>query len=307
MKKSGGIPDNCNSMNFEDHKIEILISTVVVIVFGVFIVNLLWSDTTPVYADSQLQYEEIISEAVNGPTQAEIRTAKVYYNEAVRLANLGRLKRALIYLKTSLENYPDFVPSHVKIQDMYLAMGKEDSIRTVYDDLKNIDPENPVYLYLHARLLDFEQSRREFEKIKEIDPEFYWSYVDLGYYHLNKGELDSAETEFRNAININPALLEGQIGLGSVFDNQGKRFLAIKQFNMALQINDKIAPEAYLQIGMIYDALRDTAKSLEYMRSFLEHMQAGPQYEFVRARVDSIEIKLRLKEIDVLPDTIGIR
>ncbi|MCP4727303.1 MAG: hypothetical protein GY863_19860, partial [bacterium] len=110
-------------MNFEDHKIEILISSAVILVFGVFIVNILWTDTTPAFADYQYELEINATDPEEIQSPAEIRTAKVHYNEAVRLANLGRTKRALSYLKSSLENYPHFVPSHVKLQDLYINMG----------------------------------------------------------------------------------------------------------------------------------------------------------------------------------------
>ncbi|MCP4724161.1 MAG: hypothetical protein GY863_03950 [bacterium] len=293
-------------MNFEDHKIEILISSAVVLVFGLFIVNILWNDTTPAFADYQYELEINATDSEEIQSPAEIRIAKVHYNEAVRLANLGRTKRALSYLKSSLENYPHFVPSHVKLQDLYINMGKEDSINTVYAELKNNDPENPAYIYLNARLLEFEEGRAEYERIKEIDPDFYWSYIDLGHYHLAKGEFDTAEAEFMSAIQINPALIEGQIGLGIAFDQQGEYFDAIKQYNMGLIINEKTAPEAYLHLGMIYETLSDTVRSLEYMRSFLEYVKTGPEYEFIKSRVDSIEIRLKLKEIEVLPDTSGI-
>ncbi|MFC1564891.1 tetratricopeptide repeat protein [candidate division KSB1 bacterium] len=289
-------------MNFEDHKIEIMISSAVLIVFSVFIVNLFWSETTPVYADNRYQYDYPEQEE-EAQSQVDIRNAKVHYNEAVRFANLGNNKRALQLFRSSIGQYPDYVPAHVKLQDIYLNMGKADSLKTVYEELMNNNPESPAYVYLHARLLDFEEGKTEYERVKQIDPMFYWSYVELGYYYLAKGEFEAAEAEFRNAIRINPALTEGQFGLGITYDRSGELFKAMKQYNMSLLISEKTTPEAYLHLGMLYETLRDTIKSIENFRKYMEFVKSGPEFEFIRSHVDSIEIALQLKTVEVESDT----
>lgn len=229
---------------------------------------------------------------VLNPVPQNIRLAKTYYNEGIKLLNLGSLNGALANFTISLGNDPLYIPSHTGLQDVFIAKGKEDSIRAVYDGYVDMYPDSPAYIYLAARLFEPEVAEVEYLRVVGFDSLFYWGHVGLGQIYNTMGMFAEAAFYCSTAIGINPAIPDAQIALGVAFENLGEFDKAQKQYEKALFINPKVSPEAYLNLGMLYLEKADTTKSIDNLKLFLSFVTRGSEAEFARAQVDSMETAL---------------
>lgn len=225
------------------------------------------------------------------------RQAKTYYNEGIKRLNLGDLNRALAHFTESLRNDSLYVPSHTGLQDVFIAKGKEDSIRAVYDNYIDMYPDNPVYIYLAARFFEPEVAEAEFQRVVAFDSLFYWGHVGLAQTFNIRGMFSEAAFHCSTAIAINPVIPDAQIVLGIAFENLGELDKAQNQYEKALFINPKVSPEAYLNLGMLYLEKTDTTKSIANLKLYLDFVTFGSEAEFARSQVDSMEVALLRAQI----------
>lgn len=229
---------------------------------------------------------------VNMIVPQNTRLAKTYYNEGIIHLNLGSFNRALANFKISLSNDSLYVPSHAGVQDVFVAMGKADSILAVYDSYIDRYPDNPTYIYLVARLLDPEVAEAEFQRVVAFDSLFYWGHIGLAQTYITLGMFSEAAFHCSTAIAINPVISDAQIVLGIAFENLGELDKAQEQYEKTLFINPKVSPEVYLNLGMLYLEKADTTKSIENLKRFIDFVTHGSEAEFARAQVDSMETAL---------------
>lgn len=242
-----------------------------------------------------------VTAQVFDPVPQNVHMSKTYYNEAIKHLNLGDLDRAQENFTISLSYDSLYVPSHAGLQDVFIAKGKEDSIRVIYDGYVDRYPDNPGYIYLAARLFETEIAEAEFKRVVAFDSLFYWGHFGLGQTYITIGMFAEAVFYCSTAIAINPLIPDAQIALGVALENLGDMDKAQKQYEKVLLINPKVSPEAYLNLGMLYLEKADTTKSIENLKLYLDFVTRGSEAEFARAQVDSMETALLratiLKEI----------
>lgn len=226
-----------------------------------------------------------------------VRIAKVYHNEGVKDRNLGNTNSALANFMVSLQNDSLFIPSHEGLQDILISLGKEDSIRAVYEGMVDRYPDNPVYIYLAARFLDADEAEAEYQRVVRFDSLFYWGYVGLGQNYITRGMFEEAARQCSTAIAINPVIPDAQLALGIALENLGDWRRARRQFEKALLINPKSVPDAYLNLAMLYIDLADTTNGLQQLRMYLDLVKQGSQAEFAQALADSIEASILRSEM----------
>ncbi|EAW35602.1 hypothetical protein L8106_13365 [Lyngbya sp. PCC 8106] len=69
------------------------------------------------------------------------------------------------------------------------------------------------------------------------NPDFYWSYHNLGETLWKLGRLDEAVEVFRQAVALNPSAAWSHFNLGEVLEQQGRTEEAIAAYRQALQFN----------------------------------------------------------------------
>jgi len=257
----------------------------------------------PHYACAPAQEEQIVN-LPQAQISYEARRTKNHYNEGVRLQNLGNSKRAIVQFESSLSYDSLYVPSHERLQDIFRFIpGKEDSIRAVYNSLKDSHPDNARYVYLAGRLLDVEEKESEFKRAIRLDSLFYWGYFGLGKIYLTTGLFDEAIKQFKKAIAINPAIPDAQLELGLAYENLDQCTKAVKQYKKVLHINPKVVPDAYYFLGRIYANQADTSQSpehfkqytsqsLEHFKKYLDLVKQGGYVDSARTRLSGMQTAL---------------
>ncbi len=73
------------------------------------------------------------------------------------------------------------------------------------------------------------------------NPDFYWSYHNLGETLCKLGRLDEAVEVYRQAVALNPSAAWSHFNLGEVLEQQGRTEEAIAFYQRALEVNPKAA------------------------------------------------------------------
>ena len=83
----------------------------------------------------------------------------------------------------------------------------------------------------------FDEGIKYFDKILELEPHHYFSYLNRGKAYRDKTEYDSAIADFNKCIQIDPSNPEAYFELGGVWGNQGKFEEAISLYTKAIKVD----------------------------------------------------------------------
>ena len=121
------------------------------------------------------------------------------------------------------------------------------------------------YVNLGRVLLDIkekEKARKALEKAVEADPTFPEPHLLLAGLCLEDKEVRKAGTELEQALKLNPCPKEGKLLQGLTYAGQGEDGLAIAVLQELVENNPEPPPEAYYQIGKIYEKQNNTSEAL---------------------------------------------
>jgi tetratricopeptide (TPR) repeat protein len=133
------------------------------------------------------------------------------------------------------------------------------------------------YVNLGRVLLDIkekEKAREALEKAVEADPTFTEPHLLLAGLCLEDKEVRKAGTELELALKLNPCPREGKLLQGLTYAGQGEDGLAIAVLQELLENNPEPPPEAYYEIGKIYEKQKKTSEALAAYRMALELLLA---------------------------------
>ncbi|UCF01282.1 MAG: redoxin domain-containing protein [Deltaproteobacteria bacterium] len=121
------------------------------------------------------------------------------------------------------------------------------------------------YVNLGRLLLDIkekEKAREALEKAVEADPTFPEPHLLLAGICLEDKEVRKAGTELEQALKLNPCPKEGRLLQGLTYAGQGEDALAIAVLQELVENNPEPPPEAYYEIGKIYEKQKKTSEAL---------------------------------------------
>lgn len=133
------------------------------------------------------------------------------------------------------------------------------------------------YVNLGRVLLDVkekEKARKALEKAVEADPTFPEPHLLLAGLCLEDKEVRKAGTELEQALKLNPCPKEGKLLQGLTYAGQGEDGLAIAVLQELVENNPEPPPEAYHQIGKIYEKQNNTSEALAAYRMALKLLLA---------------------------------
>jgi tetratricopeptide (TPR) repeat protein len=133
------------------------------------------------------------------------------------------------------------------------------------------------YVNLGRVLLDIkekEKARKALEKAVEADPTFPEPHLLLAGLCLEDKEVRKAGTELEQALKLNPCPKEGKLLQGLTYAGQGEDGLAIAVLQELVENNPEPPPEAYHQIGKIYEKQNNTSEALAAYRMALKLLLA---------------------------------
>lgn len=144
---------------------------------------------------------------------------------------------------------------------------------------RKIPEESPArkkakrYLTLGRTLMDRgleEKARQELEKAVRADPSFLEPHILLARLYLQGEEVTKAMAELDQALELDPHSKEAKLLQGIAYAARGEDSQAISVLEGLLKNSPKPLPEAYYQIGKIYQKQNKTSQALEMYRRALE-------------------------------------
>jgi tetratricopeptide (TPR) repeat protein len=133
------------------------------------------------------------------------------------------------------------------------------------------------YVNLGRVLLDIkekEKARGALEKAVEADPTFSEPHLLLAGLCLEDKEVRKAGTELEQALKLNPCPKEGKLLQGLTYADQGEDGLAMAVLQELVENNPEPPPEAYYEIGKIYEKQKQTSEALAAYRMALDLLLA---------------------------------
>jgi len=129
------------------------------------------------------------------------------------------------------------------------------------------------YVNMALLLLDLKEKAKAREALKkalEADPSFPEPHLLLATLCLEDKEVSGVGTELEQALELNPSPKEGKLLQGLTYAGQGEDDLAIAVLQELVENNPQPPPEAYYQIGKIYEKKNQTSQALAAYQTALE-------------------------------------
>ncbi|MCP4363756.1 MAG: tetratricopeptide repeat protein [Planctomycetes bacterium] len=128
-----------------------------------------------------------------------------------------------------------------------------------------------------------------FKLARQADPDYPYSYYNLGLAYLEEGRDGEAINEFKEAIRLKPDYVKAYATLGWVYYKQGAYDIALKNLWEAISIDPDYA-EGYYRLGEVY-----LAKGLYSVaaRQYDEALEIEPGYAEAQAGLDKVNKLIR--------------
>lgn len=88
-------------------------------------------------------------------------------------------------------------------------------------------------------VMEFEKSIKYFNKILEIDPNYYRAIYNIGIAHFNMGDMNKAMRAYNDAIKIKPDYKHCYYNIGLIYEIKDNLKEALKFYKKALEIDPK--------------------------------------------------------------------
>jgi tetratricopeptide (TPR) repeat protein len=133
------------------------------------------------------------------------------------------------------------------------------------------------YVNLGRVLLDIKEKAKAREALKkavEADPSFPEPHLLLAGLCLEDKELSGAGVELEQALILCPSPREGKLLQGLTYAGQGEDGLAIAVLQELVENNSQPPPEAYYEMGKIYEKQKKISEALEAYQTALKLLLA---------------------------------
>ena len=114
----------------------------------------------------------------------------------------------------------------------------------------------------------FESAIAYYQKAIEENPQFTWSYQNLGEALEKTGRIEEAIASFRQAVAIDPQSHCFLYKLGITLSRQGQFQEAVGYLRQAIDLNKNV-PEFYLGLGAVLAKLRQWSEAVECIHQAL--------------------------------------
>ena len=204
--------------------------------------------------------KRLLSEAVRSAdnlTDREKYWLLGYHARAVE----GNLEKAAGYDRILVGLYPDFASGHNNLGVVYKEMARYPEAIGEFKECLRIEPRgrlplmNLLETYI-SRMGDLDTGIEACRAQIAKNGKHYAAYSWMGYAYLGKGRLDEAVTDMEQALQLNPRSAVTQFNLAVAYLLSGKQPSAIKVLKDVAAFDSQNC-EAYYQMGVVYDSMRD--------------------------------------------------
>ena len=168
--------------------------------------------------------------------------AKIYYNRAYELEDLGELKRALEDLNQSLRINPRDGAAY---RNRGLVREKLKDIDGAFADYtqsiayaRNARAYNNRGL-LYADKKDYAKAIEDFNQANLADPKFALPFHNRAEIYERQDKIDLAIKDYSESIRLNPKYARSYAARGRLYRARGDKERAIEDFRAALELNPK--------------------------------------------------------------------
>jgi tetratricopeptide (TPR) repeat protein len=174
--------------------------------------------------------------------------AEAYYQLGWSLLQQGRLRDAAAAMRKAIELNPRHTGAQVKLAELLVLAGDEDSAKQSKERMKDIlsdSPDNPDALTALAlaelRFGDLKEGEQHLRQALAKAPQNLQSSMILARVKLEIHDYDAAEQVLKEAVRSNPASVEGALGLAWFYRARERWTDAEAQFRNVLKIDQKNA------------------------------------------------------------------
>ena len=122
---------------------------------------------------------------------------------------------------------------------------------------------------VYQEMGDWEKARFACQKSVELNPRYEKAHNNLGILLYLQERYEESIEAFQKALAVNPLNLESYINLGILFKKRGQMDKAIESYQKALRINP-LNPEAHYNIALLYEQLENFVLAIGHYQKFVQ-------------------------------------
>ncbi len=159
------------------------------------------------------------------------------------------------------------------------ANGDFAAAAALFRQANKLDPRHPeIWGNLGAATMaleSYDEAERAFAKALKLNPDFAIVHNNLGNLFRAQGNVYKAEASYRRALKIDPRFAEAAANLGMVLIRKG----GFQEAGEVLEEGGRAGPNPgiYKGLGLLFEALREREKAVEYFRKALDLGPSDPE------------------------------
>jgi TolB-like protein/class 3 adenylate cyclase/Flp pilus assembly protein TadD len=195
--------------------------------------------------------------------------------------------------KRAIELNPRNAPTHSYYSNYLAAMGRFEESMAEIKRAQELDPLSPIINvmvgYMAFLKRDYDVTVEQCRKTSDIEPDFFWIYMGVGWAYEEQGMYEKAISEFQRAVELTGGLMGTLAGLGHALARAGRS-------EEALQIIEKLKdPSTHghivpYDLALVYAGFGDQEQSLAWLEKavdarfgWLIWANVEPKWDFLRS------------------------
>jgi tetratricopeptide (TPR) repeat protein len=182
-------------------------------------------------------------------------------------------KKAIQYLRQTIESNPDYIEAHRLLMDIFLEIGAQDRYYRQAAILNELSPDNPIYLVALAEkaldLGDFAAAEAHYRRSVLLSPAMGAAHRGLGDIAFSREEYERAEKHYKKALDLEPRNISCLNSLGLTFVKIGRFKEGMSKYMTALSISPE-NPKVLFNLGHAWEKQENYGKAQVYYQHALK-------------------------------------